>query len=263
MARILIADTPEDVICIERILGEEHELSVVSKISDAMFQFRENDFDLLMIGIHFDESRMFDLLRAIQTTPTETEKPIICFCTRDTQMTRTLHDSVSTTSRLLGAWMYLDEHEYSVTQDPDAEMRRVVERCLTDEARKKTLEDRQTIHRQRKELQRLRDALESEEWSEELEGRSVELRRQVAAALRELCDMRLDTVAQQDEVAASERLKDRVTDSVQSTEDEQTQAERDMWHHEIKQTAREVDSSQKEERKRIEGQHNRVDNNQN
>lgn len=40
-----------------------HELSFVGTSNDAEAALKANGYDLIMIGIHFDESRAFDLLR--------------------------------------------------------------------------------------------------------------------------------------------------------------------------------------------------------
>ncbi len=39
-----------------------HELIFASTTVEAVGKLRQDDFDLLMIGVHFDESRMFELL---------------------------------------------------------------------------------------------------------------------------------------------------------------------------------------------------------
>lgn len=131
VARILLAATADDVATMERILGPQHEFLVVTTISEALVQLNELAFDMIMIGVHFDQSRMFDLLPHVHKSAENADTPIICFSTRDTPLTRTMHQTIEVSSKALGAWMYLDQQDYAVSKDPDTAMRRVIERCLT------------------------------------------------------------------------------------------------------------------------------------
>ncbi len=253
VARILIAATPEGVAAMERILGQRHEFIVVGTVSQALAKLTEQAFDLIMIGVHFDESRMFELLRDVHKNSENADTPIICICTRDTPLTRTMHEGIDVASKVLGAWMYLDQHEYGVNKDPDAEMRRIIERCLTGEARKKTQSNRMDIQKQRAEIQHLREALEDQEWSENLEDRVVELRRNLAALLLELCESNVNSVIQQEQVAGSREQKDRVSEVVRSAENGAAYKERRLLLDETEQTVQEVGIGEREERKREKG----------
>ena len=109
----------------------------------------------------------------------------------------------------MGAWMYLDQHEFNVTKDPDAEMRRIIERCLTEIA-KKNASKRVDIHRQREELLRLRQALEDEVWSLDLEDRVADLRVKLAEVLLDLSHVHMNGISQQEKIAESKHLDDRI-----------------------------------------------------
>ncbi len=257
VARIFIAGTADDIAHVEQILGQRHEYTVARATSEARIRLKEQSFDLIMIGVHFDESRMFDLLREIRKTPEYAETPIICFCMRDTPLTRTMHDSADVLSRRLGAWMYLDQQEYSVSKDPDAEMRRVIERCLTGVARTKTQSKRMAIYRQREDIQQLREALESEDWSDELEDRVVELRRKLAILLRELCESHISSITQQEQIADSREQEDRVSEAVQSVENGAAYRERGLLMDETMQTMKELEIGEREETRRKKGRHQR------
>jgi response regulator RpfG family c-di-GMP phosphodiesterase len=253
MAHILIAATPDDVAAMERILGQRHQFIVASTRSEALAKHKETAFDLIMLGVHFDDSRMFDLLREINKIPENADNPIICFCTRDTPLTRTMHESIDVASKALGAWMYIDQHEYNVTKDPDAEMRRIIERCLTGAARKKTQAGRIDIHKQREEIQRLREALENPEWTQNLEDRVAELRRNLASVLLDLCKSNANSLNQQEEIDSSREQKDRVSESVQLAENSAMRSERRQLLDEMNQTVKEVEIGAREELKRKEG----------
>lgn len=254
MARVLIADSTDGAANLLRILAG-HDITVANKMSAALEALKKQVFDLVIVGVHFDESRMFELLPQIKKSQKYAEKPVICFCTRDTEMTRTMHSSLDYSSRALGAWMYLDQHEYNVHQDPDAELRRVIERCLTHEARKETLAKRVDVETERKEIHRLRTALEAEEWSVGLADRLGELRGKLSKVLLELYQAHLNSDAQTESIAKSRELNDRVSNDVTSAENDMTRKERIQWRKEHDQSVKEEEISEREETKGKKGRH--------
>ncbi len=255
MAIILIADTIDGVANLKRILQPGHVLVAVNTMVDAVGKLGKQAFDLIIVGVHFEESRMFELIPKIRRFPENANTPIICFCTRDTAMTRIMHDSLNLSSRALGAWMYLDQHEYNVKRDPDAELRRVIERCLTHEARRETLAKRIDVHQQRQEIHKLRSDLEAEEWSAELEDRLGDLRRRLSKVLLSLYRQQIDSHAQHESIEESRGFADRLSDSATKAENEMTKAEEQQWTKETAQSINEQEIVDREEGKGKEGRH--------
>jgi hypothetical protein len=258
MARIFIAGTTEDEAVIERILGEKHQFTTVGVMSEALTKVKNETFDLVMIGVHFDQSRMFDLLRELHQARYD-ETPVICFCTRDTALTRKAHESIDLASKALGAWMYLDHHKYSDAENPDDELRRVIERCLSGESRKEIQAERLDINRQREQLLRLRQALADKEWSVDLEDRVADLRQKLAEVLLELSELQIASIAQQELVAESNRLEDRVSLPVQSGENSMVDQETEMGIRESEQLGQEQEGIPAEEAKAKEGRRKLAD----
>jgi hypothetical protein len=64
MARILVAGVPETFGRLSVIL-KGHELVFVATLDDARTALAARRFDLVAVGVHFDESRMLDLLRLV------------------------------------------------------------------------------------------------------------------------------------------------------------------------------------------------------
>jgi hypothetical protein len=248
MARIFIADTTEGAASIERIMGDRHESIVAGVMSEALEKVQGEAFDLVMIGVHFDQSRMFDLLRELHKARYH-DTPVICFCSRDTLLTRSAHESIDVASRVLGAWMYLDYQKYNDSDNPDDELRRVIERCLTGEARKEIQADRMDIHKQREHLLQLRQALSDQEWSVDLEDRVAELREKLAEVLLELSELQIASIAQQEIVAESNRLEDRVSLPVQSAESSMVHEETQIGIRESEQLGQEQEGVSAEEAK--------------
>ncbi len=252
MARILIADTPEKAVTLARIL-EGHDLTVASTMSQAETHLQSESFDLVVAAIHFDDSQMFEFIREVKKSKKNATKPIICFCSRDTPMSRLIHESLEASTKALGAWMYLAEHSYNVFQNPDAELRRVMERCLTEESRKDIQQQRIVIERQRGELQELRTQLQGKEWTPEMQKYLDALQRNLELLLNEVARLHSAADVQSASVVASRDLKDRVSNQVTTTENNMTRTEETQAATENSQSAGEVQLTAKEDLKQEEG----------
>jgi hypothetical protein len=255
MARVFMAARDDERAAMELILGPRHDIVGVTRLDDAIKAYSEHECDLIMIGVHFDDSRMFELLRIFNKTPEFSATPVICFCTQHTPLTRKMHESIELASRVLGAWMYLDEHEFAVSKDPRAELLRIIERCLTSEARKKTQANRHLLQLQRQDLLRLREGLEGEEWSIALEDRVADLRQKLSVILLELSGDLIDSLSQQEQVAESKQLEDRVSKDVQRTEKDLGRDETQLSLDESAQLAKEQLLVPREEAKGKRGRH--------
>ena len=56
-----------------------HELEFVSTLTDARAALKGDSFDMIMIGVHFDESRMFELLQQVRADGRYARVPVVCF----------------------------------------------------------------------------------------------------------------------------------------------------------------------------------------
>lgn len=258
MARILLADTPEGTANLEGILAPGHALSPVHEIRTALEMLRQQTFELIILGVRFDDSQMFDLLQEIPQIENCAGTPIICVCTRDTPMTRTLHESLEISAVALGVWMYIDQLEYDLNSDSDAEIGRLIQRCLINDARKKTLAERKKIQVRREDIHRLRQALESEVWTLELEDKLGDLRQRLSKLLLELFQTHLVAAERNEEIETSRNLEDHVSGSVTASENELTVRERKRWRNETEQSMSEQEIVDREETKGKKGRREAV-----
>ena len=253
VANILIAATPEDKVGIVAIMNDRHGVIAVSSIQEVLTKLETETFDLIMVGVHFDDSRMFEVLPLIRKAKTNFDKPIICFCMRDTPLTRTMHESINIASKALGAWMYIDHHKLSVSKNPDAEILRIIERCITDEERKKTQTERVVLQNQRKELLRLRQLLDHQEWTLVLEDEVSDLREKLSKVLLELSELQIDSMGQREKISESRLNADRVSKRVELKEMAIRVEENQIGRQESEQLAKEQAIIPKEEEKGKEG----------
>jgi CheY-like chemotaxis protein len=89
---------------------------------------RGQPFDLIICTIVFDESKMFDLLRLLKSSPKWQRIPFVGARVRAHVLKRTSVRSAALTCETLGAAAFLDIEDYKV--EPEREMREAIERLL-------------------------------------------------------------------------------------------------------------------------------------
>ncbi len=76
-ARVLVADVPEMDEKIRECLPG-HELTFVRTMQQAISALRHDGYQLVVISLDFDESRMFELLQHVRALPKYKEVPVVC-----------------------------------------------------------------------------------------------------------------------------------------------------------------------------------------
>lgn len=93
-------------------LNKHFELIPCTTLDTARTALRKQAIDLIIAGIHFDESRMFDLLRYVQADPATNAIPVLCVKVLDDQIASTFLQAAAIASQALGAHDFVD---FSVT----------------------------------------------------------------------------------------------------------------------------------------------------
>ena len=115
-ARILIADTPEGDRRISAILAG-YELVFVRTMAEAQRALEREPFALALVGVHFDESRMFDLLRFMQSKGLRNGCAVVCMRTHHFVSPAITIEGLQIAARALGCNLFLDLTWYA---DDDA-----------------------------------------------------------------------------------------------------------------------------------------------
>jgi hypothetical protein len=86
-----------------------------------------------MIGVHFDESNMFELLCYLKETGEYSHVPVICYRAREGAERKTLlpMQSVETASRVAGAVGFIDLFDFDNENEANAALRALVESTIT------------------------------------------------------------------------------------------------------------------------------------
>lgn len=129
MAKILIAASPEPRAILERVL-RGHELHSASTMTEAeQLLHVHTDFDQIICTVLFEESRMFDFLRTVQSKRKWRQIPFVCARIRPTSIDIPIAvEGVAIASRALGAVDFLNATDYK--DDPDKQLREALEKLL-------------------------------------------------------------------------------------------------------------------------------------
>lgn len=129
MKKILVADVPQmDARYTAALPGWEIEFArTLGAARQALGGAR---YDLIAIGVYFDDSQMFDLVRALRAGERTAALPILCVRGRP-GFTAVSTGTLETALRALGADRFIDLLE-SAGSEADAALREAAERLVRD-----------------------------------------------------------------------------------------------------------------------------------
>jgi DNA-binding response OmpR family regulator len=127
--RILVADTLEADARLKRILPD-HELVFSRTLADAQRCADADGFDLVVIGVHFDDSRMFDLLRFVRTAARHGERPVVCVRSHRFAWPAISVEGLQIAASALACNLFLDLTQYPDDAAGNADARRLIEDLL-------------------------------------------------------------------------------------------------------------------------------------
>jgi DNA-binding NtrC family response regulator len=106
MAKILIADIEEGQKIQGRILESDHELFFVNTILEAQDALQSDRFDIVSVGVLFDDSQMFKLVEL--TKKLHATASIICVHSVATRLSFRSAEKANVAALALGACDYVD-----------------------------------------------------------------------------------------------------------------------------------------------------------
>jgi DNA-binding response OmpR family regulator len=128
MKKILVADGPDIDGRMGRIL-KPYELTFVRTLNAATRALDASDYDLIVIGVHFDDSRMFDLLRLIRSEERTRDAPVVCILSQHFETVVSVQ-GLEIAARTLAANAFIDFTKYQDGDDGNAAILRLIEDCL-------------------------------------------------------------------------------------------------------------------------------------
>jgi len=102
MHKILVAIRPEDRQVIRYVIGSEFDLVVCISLAEAQAALTP-DIAMIACGVHFDDGRMFDLLKYVKTDPQLRDIPFWGLLRDDGVLSVAITRGIRTAMKTLGA----------------------------------------------------------------------------------------------------------------------------------------------------------------
>jgi CheY-like chemotaxis protein len=122
---ILIADIPEGAEAVKACLSPHHDLVLVHSLAAATRLIENVDFDAIICGTHFDDSRMIELLKEVRTDSRYSEKPFVIVRVVPTNLTAEIEANAKQMALVLGATAYITIDEFCGDTFSEELLRRV------------------------------------------------------------------------------------------------------------------------------------------
>ena len=106
-AKVLVADVPEADDKIRDCLPG-HDLHFVRTLGQAVRELRQDGYQLIVIGMHFDDSRMFELLRYVRSLPHHRDVPVICVQCEEVMLSDAVLKNMEDAVKALGGTAFVD-----------------------------------------------------------------------------------------------------------------------------------------------------------
>ena len=123
--RVLVADVPAVQARVAAVLAHERPV-FVHTLAAAVRTLAAQDFDLVLVGMHFDESRMFDLLREVRAGSRNGAVPIVCYRLRPLAFMALSTQGIEVTGKALGAQAFADLAGFATEEEGNAALARLV-----------------------------------------------------------------------------------------------------------------------------------------
>lgn len=132
---ILVADRPTGIQTIHNVMGSDFHIMSATCFADAESLIRSSKlrFSLILCGVHFDDSRMFDLAALVQHSEPRAHGPLVIFRDLDSQLDAAFFRSIQLSAKVLGAAGFVDLFELKLKHgiaDADASFKQYLIDCL-------------------------------------------------------------------------------------------------------------------------------------
>src|SRR5438270_10275148 len=99
---VLIADVPELEDVFRSCFGLAHDVTYVPSYAEAMDAISGSRYDLIVVGMHFDESRMFDVIRFARLHGRNRDTPIVAVRGMPSDFSEGTHNAIGHAVEALG-----------------------------------------------------------------------------------------------------------------------------------------------------------------
>jgi len=126
-APIVVADTSEAFQALQAPLARVFALAHAATCEQARALVQPMT-PLVLCGVHFDEGRLYDLLRSLKATPTLAQVPFVVTRIGPGELDEGIYDSVKVATSALGGNGFIDFFRWQAQYGPAGAARRLLER---------------------------------------------------------------------------------------------------------------------------------------
>lgn len=105
--RLLVAVRPQDRDLVVLALGTEFDLTIAYTGAEALMAVQQG-VDMIICGVHFDEGRMFELLRALKADPRTQAIPFVPVLGYGSAHSEAIRHGIRSAALSLGAAAFID-----------------------------------------------------------------------------------------------------------------------------------------------------------
>ena len=121
---ILIA--VDDCERLERILAG-HRLTIPGSVDAAKAELQSRPFSLVVLGVHFDESRMFELLRMARIYERNRLTPVVCVLSGRSRLSDVAIEGLDHAVKAMLANAFLNLNKFPDDAEGNARLRRIID----------------------------------------------------------------------------------------------------------------------------------------
>ena len=116
----------EDGRRLERILAG-HRLTIPHSVEEAKLELERQEFHMVILGVLFDESRMFELLRLVRTFDKNRLTPVVCMLATESRLSAVAIEGLDHAVKAMLANAFVNLNKFPDDQEGNARVRRIVD----------------------------------------------------------------------------------------------------------------------------------------
>jgi PleD family two-component response regulator len=111
---------------LRRIL-KGHEVVEAVNVDQAKVELQKREFHLVILGVHFDESRMFELLRLVRTYKKNELTPVVCMLMQASRLSDVAIEGLDHAVKAMLANAFINLQKFPDNEAGNARVRRIVD----------------------------------------------------------------------------------------------------------------------------------------
>ena len=104
-----------------------HDVTMVKSIEEAKAELQKREFAMVILGVNFDESRMFELLRLVRTYKVNQLTPVVCMLTTETRLSDVAIEGLDHAVKAMLANAFLNLNKFPDEEAGNARVRRIID----------------------------------------------------------------------------------------------------------------------------------------